>query len=147
MQYKIVKAKTEFADAIARLTGQLSYAVSREETKQWLIELEQSERHGVFVALIKQDLAGWLVVEHRLSLEAGHRAEITGLVVGSDYRRSGIAQGLVAAAEQWAKQQGLARMEVKSNAARVESHLFYPSVGYQLEKTSHSYAKKLGSGT
>ncbi|WP_427983723.1 GNAT family N-acetyltransferase [Agarivorans sp.] len=143
MQYQIVEANTEFAEQIAQLTGQLGYLVNTDETKQCLTELEQSERHCVFVALSQQSVLGWLVVEHRLSLEAGHRGEITGLVVDANHRRSGIAQSLVAAAEQWAKQRCLARIEVKSNAARAESHVFYPSVGYQLEKTSHSYAKNL----
>ncbi|WP_169434504.1 GNAT family N-acetyltransferase [Marinobacterium rhizophilum] len=62
----------------------------------------------------------------------------TGLVVDSEFRRNGIAEALVKAAEKWAYKEGLNRIVVRSNATRKESHVFYPSVGFKHSKTSYT---------
>ena len=59
--------------------------------------------------------------------------------------RSGTGRRLVAAAEAWGVALGLARMVVRSNAVREESHRFYPAIGDSLAKTQRLYLKLIDS--
>ena len=63
---------------IARLTNELGYAALENQTNEWLIDLLESNNHGVFVAYSTNcGLLGWVVVEKRPSLESGFKAEIS----------------------------------------------------------------------
>jgi GNAT superfamily N-acetyltransferase len=91
----------------------------------------------------EERLAGWIAAERRLSLEAGERVEITGLVVDGSIRRGGVGRALVAAAEAWASEQGLDVVVVRSNVLRQASHPFYEGLGYVRQKSQHVYARHL----
>ncbi len=128
---------------INRLTGQLGYTATEAETSQWLTWLLQSAHHQVIVATndTSSTLLGWIVVERRVTLESGIKAEITGLVVSTAARRTGVGRTLVRAAETWVIREGLNSIGVRSNVKRVESHLFYQGLGFTQQKTSHYYSK------
>ncbi|WP_394179791.1 GNAT family N-acetyltransferase [Marinomonas posidonica] len=143
MLFEIIPARLKDADDIMHLTQALGYEANREETSLWLQSLVHSASHHVFVAVCEGKVSAWLVVEKRLFLESGYKAEITGLVVGENYRRYGIAKALVSAAEGWAKEQGLAKIVVRSNISREDSHLFYAAMGFRCAKTSHVYDKAI----
>ncbi|MBK7541099.1 MAG: GNAT family N-acetyltransferase [Candidatus Competibacteraceae bacterium] len=137
-------ANSNDASEIATLTQELGYGVSEKETLEWLSVLLGSNTHQVIVAADNDSrLLGWIVVEQRLSLEAGLKAEISGLVVRATAQRSGVGRQLVSAAEEWATTMGLAQIQVRSNILRKDSHPFYLSLGYMHKKTAHSYAKGL----
>lgn len=132
------------AAEIARLATELGYPSSVEDISSRLARLLPSPAH--FVAVADADatsLAGWVVTERRLLLESAERAEIVGLVVSANARRTGIGRTLVDAAESWAIAQRLSVISVRSNVARVESHPFYESLGYGRSKTQHAYTKRL----
>jgi GNAT superfamily N-acetyltransferase len=88
-------------------------------------------------------LLGWVAAELRVLLESGFKAEISGLVVTAQARRSGVGGKLVLAAEHWAAKRGLPAIVVRSNIARMESHAFYQAMSYVRRKTQHSYEKQL----
>lgn len=137
-------AKNDDAPEITKLTKELGYMVSEAETLQWLSMLLGSKTHQVMVVANSDNhLLGWIVVEQRLSLEAGFKAEISGLVVRTTARRSGIGRHLISAAEKWATVNGLAQITVRSNVTREESHPFYLGLGYAHKKTAHNYEKRL----
>jgi GNAT superfamily N-acetyltransferase len=92
----------------------------------------------------RNQICGWLVVEKRISLEAGFKAEITGLVVSEQCRRFGVGKKLVQAAIDWANGSKLQRMVVRSNIQREESHEFYQNMGFAFKKSAHNYELKLG---
>jgi GNAT superfamily N-acetyltransferase len=89
------------------------------------------------------EVVGWLHAAEQELLESGRRCEILGLVVDAGQRKLGAGRQLVAAAEAWARERGLAEMAVRSNVARVESHPFYERLGYLRVKTQHAYRKRL----
>jgi len=131
------------AAEIARLATLLGYPASTEEIAERLKHLLASASYFIAVADTSSGLAGWVAAERRVLLESGERAELVGLIVEPDERRSGIGKTLVQAAEEWAVAQHLDVISVRSNVARAESHPFYESLGYTRRKTQHAYAKQL----
>jgi len=88
-------------------------------------------------------LLGWAAVEPRISLESGAVAELAGLVVDGRARRRGVGARLLAAAEDWARGQGLEELVVRSSTRGPESHSFHAGQGYQAHKTQQVYRKPL----
>lgn len=138
-------ARPDDAEEITRLSVELGYPAAPEAIAANLSALLASARYLVTVAAQGPRLLGWAVVERRLALESGERAELTGLVVSASARRMGIGKALVSAAEQWGSEQGLESIYVRSNVARQESHPFYLGLGYNRKKTQHTYEKRLAS--
>jgi GNAT superfamily N-acetyltransferase len=131
-----------------RLTGlltQLGYPSEVDVVTGRLESILNSSTQQVLVAVPADDsrIDGYIGVERRLLLQEDERVEITGLVVDSAVRRSGLGRTLVNAAEQWALQHGVNTVVVRSNVARPESHPFYAGIGYERTKTSHMYRKEL----
>jgi GNAT superfamily N-acetyltransferase len=131
------------ATEIARLAGELGYPVDAAVMAARLDALAGDPRQRVYVIDREERLAGWIAAERRLSLEAGERVEITGLVVDGSIRRGGVGRALVAAAEAWASEQGLDVVVVRSNVLRQASHPFYEGLGYVRQKSQHVYARHL----
>jgi N-acetylglutamate synthase-like GNAT family acetyltransferase len=134
------------ADAaeIARLAGELGYPADAAVMVARLEALVADPRRCVYVIEGNGRLQGWIAVERRLSLEAGERVEITGLVVDGTVRRGGVGRALASAAEAWAVEQGIDLVVVRSNVQRQASHPFYEGLGYTRQKSQHVYAKRLG---
>jgi GNAT superfamily N-acetyltransferase len=135
------------ADA-PRLTGllaQLGYPSEVDVINARLAGILDSANQQVLVAVPADEsrIDGYIGVERRLALQVDERVEITGLVVDSAARRSGVGRILVNAAEQWALRHGLHTVVVRSNVARPESHPFYEGIGYERTKTSHMYCKEV----
>jgi GNAT superfamily N-acetyltransferase len=87
-------------------------------------------------------ICGWLQAHHSDALESGSRVEIVGLIVSDGMRRRGVGRGLVAQAETWAAEISAEAVVARSNAKRIESHAFYPSLGYLPSKTQVVYRKR-----
>jgi GNAT superfamily N-acetyltransferase len=140
---QVRKATSDDASSIARLSSQLGYPASDVEMRDRICGLLDSPTHAVYVAASGTPVLGWATGELRLSLETGRRVEITGLVVDATTRREGIGRALVSRIEQWALQNGVNTILVRSNVSRAESHLFYAQLGYDPVKTQHSYRRVL----
>jgi predicted N-acetyltransferase YhbS len=137
-------ATTDDVDAIAELTRQLGYAADAPEMHARLARmLARSDQLIVVAETEDRRVVGWLHATTSEVVESGLRAEIAGLVVADCARRQGIGRLLVAHAEQWAAAQGAPVMVVRSNLKRVESHAFYPSLGYTNTKNQAVYRKPL----
>ncbi|WP_449286745.1 GNAT family N-acetyltransferase [Marinobacter sp. PE14] len=145
MEVSIQTANSEHLNGIHGLVLEWGYPTSESETLEWLKALVNSSNHQVFVAVSDDSVLGWTAVEKRILLGEGVISEITGLVVRSNCRRSGIGQLLVNAVEKWSRNLGISRVLVRSNVCRLESHEFYPSMGFELMKTTKVYAKELNS--
>jgi len=134
------------AAELARLAGELGYPTAPREMADRLEPLLADPGHYVVVAAGERGLLGWAHVERRRTVETPERAELMGLVVDSRARRSGVGRRLVRAAEQWAADEHLGEIAVRSNVIRSESHPFYQKAGYARAKTQHVYVKKLTPG-
>lgn len=76
-------------------------------------------------------------------VESGFRVEITGLIVAAEQRRHGVGRAFVAEAESWVKLISAEAIVARGNIRRVESHAFYPALGYSAAKTQNVYRKIL----
>jgi GNAT superfamily N-acetyltransferase len=81
-------------------------------------------------------VVGWIDLSVEYHLQSEPAALIGGLVVAEAARDQGIGRQLCEAAEAWARQRGLARIRVRSNAVRERAHAFYLREGYRRVKTS-----------
>ena len=148
---RIRAAREADAPELARLSAQLGYPSGAAAMRERLARIGARADHAVFVAEpleapagnASAALLGWVHVGGGIWLESGESAEILGLVVGAAARRGGVGRRLVAAAEQWSRAAGLARIVVRSNAVRPEAHAFYPKLEYALAKTQRVYVKSL----
>ncbi len=130
---------------VAELSAQLGYPlalVSLEERYERVTAI--NEGAGLFVAIHRDVVNGWIHVYRVLLLESPPYAEIGGLVVDKLARRVGIGRALVGEARGWAQRHGLVRLRVRSNVAREEAHAFYPALGFSWIKTTHNYEFRLG---
>jgi GNAT superfamily N-acetyltransferase len=129
---------------VAQLSEQLGYPVEEANLERRFTRVTSQPGHAVWVAVGPEgNVVGWLHVHAQWLLESEPYAEIGGLVVDSGARRSGAGRALVALALDWARSEGFEKVRVRSNAQRVESHQFYPAVGFTRIKTSHTYEVRL----
>jgi GNAT superfamily N-acetyltransferase len=132
------------ASLVADLTTQLGYPTSPVETAERLSALlARPDDHAALVAEEGSRAVGWVHVAIYTSLESGRVATIGGLVVDEGHRSGGIGAELLAAAEEWARENGAAKMVVRSRVSRERAHRFYEREGYVLVKTSHVFEKRL----
>jgi (aminoalkyl)phosphonate N-acetyltransferase len=127
----------------AALSGELGYPCDDAAMRARIEHLEGAADHGVFVATRGGRVVGWVHVSAVLHLQGEPRAEIGGLVVTADARSLGIGAMLVARAEQWARDQRLASVVVRSQIMREDAHRFYLREGYERTKTSAVFTKNL----
>lgn len=134
-------------EQVAELSAQLGYPVSSQDVDQNLKLIRSTPTQDVLVARIAPQgtLVGWIHLYEHLSLATGPRCEIGGLVVDERYRGQGIGTQLLNAAEQWAKKRGLISVRFSSKTSRTEAHRLYARLGYNVQKTSYVFDKRLNS--
>lgn len=128
------------APDLARLCGELGYPTTVAELRARWERLAGRPDHAVFVA---EDTAGrvigWIQMSASPNLESEPRAEIAGLVVESGRRGGGVGLALVRRGVQWAREQGLARVRVRSRIERTDAHRFYRRQGFEPTKVQQVF--------
>jgi len=143
-ELKIRQAKRADAPRIAVLSGQLGYPATAAQMHKRLLGIKPASQHAVFVADSPEDgVIGWVHVSRQPVLEEEIRAEVNGLVVAEGQRSLGAGARLLAAAEDWAREQGCKGMSVRSNIIRERAHQFYERHDYEHYKTQKSFRKPL----
>ena len=129
-------ARMADAGAIAGLATQLGYPATREDVTCRIAGLaEHVGDEGVFLAEhLPHGVVGWIHVSLLRHLESEPYAEIVGLVVDASSRGHGVGAALVGAARSWARDRGLARLDVRTNVVREDAHRFYVREGFVLVK-------------
>ena len=143
MDFKVRAAKLGDAPSIARLSRELGYPAEVGVVRERLRRILGRDDQRVVVAETPGgEVCGWLQAHSSVAVESGLRVEIAGLVVSEAMRRRGVGRCLVSLAETWATEISAETVVVRSNAKRVESHAFYPSLGYLPSKTQVVYRKR-----
>jgi len=88
-------------------------------------------RQHLLLAELDGEACGLIALYTLYSLAHGSElARITALVVVPECARSGIGRLLLREVEQLSRRHGIHRIEVTSNARRVDAHAFYRDCGY-----------------
>jgi len=132
------------AGAVAALSAQLGYDEAEDEIGKRIEEIRAQETGEVYVAVVPPDIVvGWIQVSALLLVELPPLAEVGGIVVDSRYRRIGVGRSLMEAAEQWARQNGMSALRLRSNVQRDAAHAFYRRLGYAETAASTLFSKVL----
>jgi GNAT superfamily N-acetyltransferase len=131
------------ADAAAQLSAELGYPTEVEAMRKRIERVSSSRDRAVYVACISDTVIGWIDVGIVHHFATGDYGEIAGFIVSSEYRSGGIGRKLLTKAEQWAVDQGMTKMVVRSRTVREAAHRFYVREGYSLIKTSAVFSKQL----
>ena len=140
---KIRLARSSDAVQLAELAGELGYPTTAKEIRQRLSRLKPATMHAVFVVDVAGKLIGWIHVSRNYLLESAMRAEVNGLIVSSAARSQGAGRLLLRAAEEWARKQKCAGVNLRSNVIRDRAHAFYLREGYEHYKTQKAFRKPL----
>ena len=135
-------AKHTDAEELARLSSLLGYPISADELARILAVMDLDKDHSVFVADKGQArLAGFGHVFLTRRLFLAPFAELGGLIVEGDSRGEGLGAALLEAAEDWAQNQGVSVMRIRSNLIRENAREFYFAQGYRDSKKQTVFMK------
>jgi GNAT superfamily N-acetyltransferase len=129
--------------ALAALSGQLGYPVTPAALAPRLQAVLSKPDHRLLVAELAGQVVGWVHGNLRYLLEEESHVFIGGLIVADGQRSHGVGAQLMAAIEEWGRQQGAAEVHVYSNVIRERAHRFYERIGYVQFKTSKVLKKAL----
>ncbi len=129
--------------AVAELARQLGYDGDPAAIARRWQAMEASGEHAVRVAELAGQVQGWVHVFRAMRIESDPFAEIGGLVVEQQLRGSGLGRLLVQACADWAREQGLPRLRVRTDTRRLSTHQFYQHLGFVALKSQQVFALTL----
>ena len=137
------KALLSDAEAICRISSEeMGYPCDAGLVREKLKNLDPA-REAVFVAMAGDASAGYIHVEKYDVLYFPSMANILGLAVSAASQHLGMGKALLAAAEDWARQQGIRQMRLNSGIDRTGAHAFYRHLGYIDQKKQLRFIKQL----
>ena len=119
---------------ILELSRQLGYPIDPGVLQKQLLTLLDRPENTVFVAMMDDQLTGYIHAFRADRLTSSSFLEIAALIVHRDFRRQGIGQALVSKIKGVAKEQNLS-LRVRCNEKRLAAHRFYEELGFELDKT------------
>lgn len=128
---RVRPAATGDASDVARLLGHLGYPCEPADAAERIATVIADRRQHLLLAETDGEACALVALYTMYSLAQGSElARITALVVAPEHARRGIGRLLLREVEQLSRRHGIHRIEVTSNARRVEAHAFYRSCGY-----------------
>lgn len=135
MNLLIREAVESDAESIWKLNQyEMGYHFPLDAAKVKLSKLIHSEDDRIYVALVDDDIIGYVHANSYDLLYAPHMKNIMGIAVASQYRHNGIGTALLQHVEMWAIKDGAAGVRLVSGASRHEAHAFYHKCGYSGDK-------------
>jgi len=139
MKIEVREVNAEDVQGVNRLSQQLGYLLSIQQTLQNINAVVKSKDHTAFVAVIENRIAGWVGAAQAIMIEVMPHCEINGLVIDENYRGKGIGKLLVEKVKHWAKEKGNDKLTLHCNVKRTEAHLFYEHLGFKEIKQQKNY--------
>lgn len=128
--------------AIAEISrNELGYDCSDELVEEKLKNVLESNREKIFVAVSSNQVIGYIHGENYDVLYFQHMKNVMGIAVLKEYQNKGVGTSLLNAVEDWAVSANAYAIRINSGASRKESHEFYRSKGYGLEKEQIKFMK------
>jgi len=129
---EIREGKLADAPALARLLAQLGYPETQPYLERRIVQQLSHPDALLLVAVAAGDVAGFISLHiiPQLAL-AGDFCRVSYLCVAENMRGHGVGAMLEQCAELQARELGCDRIELHSNAQRLDAHRFYASIGYE----------------
>lgn len=128
--------------ALKPLLDELGYLSTEDEVKERLSKIVPDKNFKALLAEDQGKVVGFIGLSKSYTYERnGCYVRILALVVAGEYRSRGIGTQLVAAAEEWARQNGASLIALNSGLQRVEAHKFYENKGFR--KKWYGFIKEL----
>jgi putative acetyltransferase len=102
------------------------------EERRYLRAVRRHPHAAVFVAETAEGLVGRLSIARDAHPASGHVADL-GLMVARGYRRQGIGRALMQAAEAWAREVGIRKVELHVFPYNAAAIALYETLGYERE--------------
>lgn len=131
------------AEAVAALSAALGYPAGAAELRSRIEELAGSRERLALAATVQEEVVGWIDAAVERHLQSEPAVVIGGLVIGETMRGRGIGQQLCRAVEEWAAQNGISTVRVRSQQKRADAHRFYLRDGYEQVKISAVFEKQV----
>lgn len=122
------------------LSAQLGYPLSLDQIEKNIHAVLINNDHNAFVAMINNQVVGWIGVSHSLQIEVEAYTEIHGLVIDENFRNAGIGKKLIERAKEWAREKGNTKLQLHCNVIRTETHKFYEYLGFKEIKQQKVYS-------
>ena len=139
MQIEIRLMSENDAEPVNRLTHQLGYTLSLEETLRNITSVLNSRDHAAFVAVYENQIIGWIGAAHSIMIEVMPHCEINGLVIDDNYQGKGVGRRLIQKVREWGRAQGLNKLSLRCNIKRTEAHKFYEHLGFKELKQQKNF--------
>lgn len=143
----VKKADEKDITAVAEMAITMWENNSLEEMETEFRELIRSAEAQVFAAYIQDVPAGFAQCQLRHDYVEGTDSSpvgyLEGIFVKEEYRKQGCARELLAACEQWAKEQGCAEFASDCELNNQDSFRFHMSMGFEEANRVICFTKKL----
>lgn len=131
----IRKAMRADAEAVARLAAQMWVSHTADELTEDFRLLMDNEEAAVFLCVDDAQVIGFAQCQLRHDYVEGTESSpvgyLEGIFVTEGYRNRGYAKELLAACEQWAREQGCKEFASDCELANVGSFRFHMAMGFE----------------
>lgn len=141
MEIQVRSISLEDTNSIVELNQQLGYQLSENQVKTQIEEIMNHPDHLAFVAVLQDQLVGYIHGFRSIQLTSPPFFEIAALVVDEACRGKGIGAQLVSYMER--QTVACETIRVRCNVKRNLAHKFYRQLGFQLQKEQKVFAKEL----
>lgn len=142
-EVRVVAMAAAHLPAVTGLAADLGYADQAAGVAGRFAALKDDPDHGLLVAVDGEVVVGFLHVAARRALHTDHSAQVLAMAVAASHRRRGVGRTLLAEAEAWAAERGLASVMLYSAERRDDAHGFYAALGYAPNTGVNRYDKAL----
>jgi GNAT superfamily N-acetyltransferase len=144
MNLQIIRTRHPPEPHLVQLLAMIHEAGIRLEMDELRRRLESLPREDrLLLGLDGEHVAGAAHLRVSRDLTTEETAEVVGIYVFKDYRRQGVGRHLIAAAETWALESGRARLLLRTNVVRTDTHAFFSSMGYEISATTLEFIRDL----
>ena len=147
MNFKMIKARKEDAFTVAGLAIQMWEDNVLEELAAEFAELIGSPEAAIFLGTVEGKAIGFAQCQLRHDYVEGTETSpvgyLEGIFVEENYRKRGYAKQLLAACENWAKEQGCTEFASDCELENTGSLKFHLSLGFEEANRVICFTKKL----
>jgi RimJ/RimL family protein N-acetyltransferase len=116
---------------------------SAADERRYLRSIRRYPHAAVFVAETESDIVGRLSVARDPHPASSHVADV-GVMIARDYRRRGFGRALMRAAEEWAREAGVRKLELHVFPHNEPAIALYESLGYRREGLRRGHYQRNG---